>query len=205
MNVLLTHGLTGLDISKPCLHHADALTRPTKSIVLSQTLQEYLSKNASIASVATQLAGERDLYILSASWRMDSALCVWHTALAIFSPLRRILGWKSVFLFSSPGSWCNHFNSALVQVHRVCLSSLLFPAPVLCWLSITCALPQGNYPGRIQSSQDKLSQSHGKGTHGKKVSVEMSGAWAFMEKLKKLGSKLGAHPLLKQPSHPFPF
>lgn len=76
MNVLLTHGLTGLDISKPHLHHADALTRPTKSIVLSQTLQEYLSKNASIASVATQLAGERDLYILSASWRMDSALCV---------------------------------------------------------------------------------------------------------------------------------
>lgn len=33
-----------------------------------------MSKDASIAPVATQLAGQRELYILSASWRVDSAL-----------------------------------------------------------------------------------------------------------------------------------
>lgn len=49
---------------------------PGQQKVLSQTLQEYLSKNASIAPAATQFAGERDLYILPASWRVDSALPV---------------------------------------------------------------------------------------------------------------------------------
>lgn len=206
MNVLLTYGLTGLDISKPCLclclcRHSH---QASKSTVLSQTLQEYLSKDASIAPVATQLAGQRELYILSASWRVDSALSVWHAALATFTPLRRILGWKSVFPFSSPGSWCNPFNSALIQFHRVCLSSLLFPAPVLCWLSTTCALPQGNYPERIAvKPRQALSVTWWRSSWKESVCRNVRGL-SFRGKTEKLGSKPGAHPLRKQPSHPFP-
>lgn len=206
MNVLLTYGLTGLDISKPCLclclcRHSH---QASKSTVLSQTLQEYLSKDASIAPVATQLAGQKDLYILCASWRVDSALSVWHAALATFTPLRRILGWKSVFPFSSPGSWCNQFNSALIQFRRVCLSSLLFPAPVLCWLSTTCALPQGNYPERIAvKPRQALSVTRRRSSWKESVCRNVRGL-SFCGKTEKLGSKPGAHPLWKQPSHPFP-
>lgn len=183
--------------------HADTLTRPTKSIVLSETLQAYLSKNASIAPVATQLAGERNLYILSASWRVDSALSVWHAALATFTPLRRILGWKSVF--PSPGNWCNQFNSALVQVLRVCPSLLLFPAPVLCWLSVTCALPRGNYPGGTAAKPRRaLSVTRRRNSWKESVCRNVRGL-SFRGETEKLGSKPSAHPLREQPSHPFSF
>lgn len=52
--------------------HADALTRPIQSTILSQNLQEYLSKVIYIAPADVQLVGKRALYILSASWRADS-------------------------------------------------------------------------------------------------------------------------------------
>lgn len=130
--------------------------------------------------------------------------CLWRAALATFTPLRRILGWKSVFPFSSPGSWCNQFNTALIQFHRVCLSSLLFPAPVLCWLSTTCALPQGNYPERIAvKPRQALSVTRRRSSWKESVCRNVRGL-SFRGKTEKLGSKPGAHPLRKQPSHPFP-